>query len=183
MTTRNKVRYLASDIWDAPEDSFIYEVIDGDLYMTPAPGWMHQFSLSKLFYFIAGYVFAHDLGVVVTAPTGVVLGEHDGVEPDLIYISRARMHIISERGVEGAPDLCVEALSPSTKNRDRGIKMRRYAESGVPHYWILDPATHRLEAYHLAANGYELIGIFSVGDVFRPELFPGLEIPIAKLWS
>jgi Uma2 family endonuclease len=183
MTARHKVMFLAGDIWDTPEDGKIYEVIDGDLFVTPPPGWMHQFAVGKLQYLLAGHIYPHKLGVVVPAPTGVVLDEHDGVEPDLVYISRARMHIISERGVEGAPDLVVEVLSPSTKARDRGIKMRRYAAAGVPHYWMLDPGSQTLEAYRLRQGGYELVETCGPGGTFRPELFPGLEIAIDELWQ
>ncbi len=79
--------------------------------------------------------------------------------------------------------LVVEILSPSTRSRDRGIKMRRYAAAGVPHYWIVDPRTRALEAYRLAERGYELIGTYGPGSTFRPELFPGLEIPFDDLWA
>jgi Uma2 family endonuclease len=177
------VRFKADDIWDAPEDGKIYEVIDGELYVTPAPAWRHQCALNKLNWPIAAYVYSRGLGEVVTAPTGVVLGDENGVEPDLLFLSRERLHLISERGVEGAPDLVVEVLSPSTQARDRGIKLRRYAAAGVPQYWILDLDAPALEAYRLGEQGYELAGRYGPGAIFRPELFPGLEIPLDDLWS
>ena len=77
----------------------------------------------------------------------------------------------------------VEILSPSTRGRDRGVKLRRYAAAGVPHYWIVDPRSRALEAYRLGQRGYELTGKHGPGTVFRPELFPGLEIPIDDLWA
>jgi Uma2 family endonuclease len=183
MTVPHRVKFLAGDIWGAPDDGFIYEVINGELFMTPAPSWKHQNAVGTLFGYLWQYIHPRKLGKVVTAPTGVVLGEHDGVEPDLVYVSRERMHIISERGVEGEPDLVVEVLSPSTEGRDRGLKMRRYAAAGIPHYWILDPATESLEAYRLGESGYELTGTYGPDTIFRADLFPGLEIPIADLWS
>jgi len=76
----------------------------------------------------------------------------------------------------------VEVLSPSTESVDRGRKMERYARAGVPHYWLLDPRSQVLEPYRLAPGGYELLGRFGPGSVFRPELFPGLEIAIDELW-
>ena len=112
-----------------------------------------------------------------------MLYEETGVEPDLVYVSRERARIISARGIEGAPDLFVEVLSPSTQARDRGLKMRRYAVAGVPHYWIVDPSTRSLEAYRLGESGYESSGVYGPGSIFRPELFPGLEIPIDDLWA
>jgi Uma2 family endonuclease len=61
--------------------------------------------------------------------------------------------------------------------------MKRYAASGVPHYWIVDPRTRTLEAYRLTEDGYELVDSRSPGTTFRPELFPGLEISIDELWA
>jgi len=183
MVLNPKIRFKAEDIWDTPDDGKRYEVIDGALFVTPAPGWGHQYGLGKLYLHIAGHVYSHGLGAVVQAPVGVVLDDENGVQPDLVYISRERSHIISERGVEGAPDLIVEVLSPSTESRDKGIKMRRYAAAGVPHYWMLDYRRHFLEAYRLGEQGYELVGRYGPGDRFRPEIFPGLEIAIDDLWA
>jgi Uma2 family endonuclease len=183
MAVRARVRFKADDIWDAPDDDKRYEVIDGKLYVTPAPVWRHQRGLGKLYWPIAQYVYGRQLGEVVTAPVGVVLDDENGVQPDLVYVSRDRQDIISERGIEGAPDLVVEVLSPGTQGRDRGIKMRRYALAGIPHYWIVDPATITLEAYRLGPRGYELLGRHGPGTVFHPELFPGLEISIDDLWA
>ena len=178
-----KVRYLAEDIWDAPEDGNRYEVIDGELVVTPAPSWDHQNSVGELFVVLRTHVRRNNLGWCVAAPTGVVLDRHSGVEPDILFISRERGSIISKRGVDGAPDLVVEALSPSTESRDRGIKLRAYAAAGVPHYWLLDVTRRALEAYELSASGYELVAIHHVGAVFEPKLFPGLSIRIADLFE
>ena len=183
MTIRARVRFKADDIWDAPEDGNVYEVIDGDLYVTPAPAWIHQRVVARLFFFVAQHVFASQLGEVVTAPTGVVLDDENGLQPDILFISNERRGIISERGVAGAPDLVVEILSPSTRARDLGIKLRRYAAAGVPYYWTLDPVARVLEERRLTGDGYELLGAHGEHDVFRPAVFPGLEVPLAELWS
>jgi Uma2 family endonuclease len=183
MAGRSKVRFKAGDIWDVPDDNLRYEVIDGDLFMTPAPSWKHQSSLMLLGNLIFNWVHPRGLGTIVPAPTGVVLDEENGVQPDLVYIAREHFNIISERGVEGSPDLVVEVLSPSTEVRDRGVKMRRYAAAGIAHYWLLDPRARALEAYALSENGYELAGIHGPGAIFRPALFPGLEIPVDTLWE
>ena len=183
MAVRSGVRFKADDIWDAPDDEYRYEVVDGELYMTPAPGWQHQRGLNKLNVRIADFVYRLGLGEIVPAPLGVVLDAETGVQPDLVYVSRERLGIVSERGIEGAPDLVVEVLSPSTEARDRGIKMRRYAAAGIPHYWIVDPRARALEAYQLAEQGYHLLGTYGPGSTFHPPLFPGLEIPIDDLWA
>ena len=183
MAVRGGVRFRAEDIWDTPEDGNRYEVIDGGLYMTPPPSWAHQRGSTILAFYLVRHVRERGLGEVVTAPVGVVLDEENGLQPDLVYVSRERAHIISERGVEGAPDLVVEFLSPSTQARDRGVKMRRYAAAGIPHYWIVDTRGRALEAYRLVQGGYESTSVYVSGGTFRPELFPGLEIPIDDLWA
>ena len=183
MAARSGVRFKADDIWDTPEDGNRYEVIDGKLYVTPAPTWRHQQASAVLSGYLWQYIHPRRLGRIVAAPIGVVLDEENGVQPDLVYVSRERAGIISARGVEGAPDLVIEVLSPGTATRDRGIKMRRYAAAGIPHYWIVAPETGALEAYRLTEDGYELAGVHGPGSIFRPELFPGLEIPIDELWA
>ena len=148
----------------------------------PPPAWGHQRAVSTLFGHLWSYVYPRRLGEIVTAPVAVVLDDENGVEPDIVFISNDRRGIITARGVEGAPDLVVEVLSPRTQSRDRGVKMRQYAAAGVPHYWLLDYRKRTLEAYRLAGEHYKPIGIFGTGDVFQPELFPGLEIPLSSLF-
>jgi Uma2 family endonuclease len=178
-----RIRFKASYIWDAPDDGKRYEVINGNLYVSPAPGWRHQFGLGNLFARLWNHITEHRLGVIVTAPVGVALDEENGVQPDIVYLSQARTGLISERGIEGAPDLVVEVLSPSTATVDRGKKMRRYAAAGILHYWLLNPANSSLEVYRLSEGRYQLVGIYRPGSVFQPELFPGLEIRIDDIWG
>ena len=180
MATRG-VRFLASDIWDAPDNGKTYEVIDGELYVSPAPDLEHQRQLNRLNKWVINWVDDHDLGTVFTSPTGVVLDDENGIEPDLLFVSHGRAHILKRRGVEGAPDLVVEVLSPSTEARDRGLKMRRYAAAGVPHYWIMDTEGPRIEERVLGEDGYRLVGTTGPGEIFHPTLFPGLEIPLDDL--
>ena len=183
MVVRRTVRFRAEDIWETPDDGNRYEVIDGDLYVTPPPVIAHQRPASRLPVFVGAYLMAHPIEELFVAPTGVVLDEFNGVQPDVLYVSNERRHLIGERGIEGAPDLVVEVLSPSTQARDRGIKQRRYAAAGVRQYWIVVPPTRTLEAYVLVDGSYAPRGAYGPGTAFRPELFPGLEIPIDALWS
>ena len=183
MALPRNIRFKAADIWDTPEDGNRYEVIDGQLCMTPPPVPEHQAASGALHEYIGPYVRRHRLGRLYAAPIGVELDDENGLQPDLVYVSAERLGIIGKRGIECPPDLVVEILSPSTRRRDRGIKMRRYAAAGVPHYWIVDPRRQALEAYQLAEQGYELTGTYGPGSVFHPALFPGLEIPIDDLWA
>lgn len=181
-----KVRFKADDIWDCPDDGKRYEVIDGDLYMTTAPDLDHQEPIMALGSVIWSYLRAHPDrpgGKIFSSPVGLILDEENGLQPDLVYVSRARAGILTRRGIRGVPDMVTEVLSPGTEARDRGVKMRRYAAAGILHYWIVDPATRTLEAYRLREAVYALTGTFGPGSTFEPEVFPGLRIPIDELWT
>lgn len=180
-TMRAKVTFLAEDIWEMPDNGKLHEVIDGDLYVSAAPSILHQFVLGILYRRVAGHVEDEQLGLVLMAPTGLVLNTHNGLEPDIIFVSNARREILTERAVEGAPDLVVEVLSPSTVSKDRNVKMRRYAAAGIPHYWIVDPYMPSIEAYGLSEHGYGTPTVSGPGEMFAPTRFPGLTIAIDSL--
>lgn len=180
---QSRVRFKADDIWDTPEDGNRYEVIDGQLYVTPPPKYSHQKSSSRLHLIIGPVVWREQLGDMLMAPIGVVLDPESGVQPDLVFVANDRLHLVSERGIEGAPTLVVEVLSPSTRARDRGVKMRRYEAAGVPHYWIVDNDAPTVETYENGSDGFRLTGTYGPGTVLRSELFPGLDIRLDDVWS
>ncbi|HEU0013840.1 MAG TPA: Uma2 family endonuclease [Longimicrobium sp.] len=132
-----------------PDDGNRYEIIAGDLFMTPSPRPIHQRVGFKLGAILEAFVSEHALGWVMTGPVDVLFGEDDYLAPDLVFVRPERRPFITERGVEAAPDLVVEVLSPSTALRDRGIKRERYAFFGVPEYWVVDADAMRVEVYHL----------------------------------
>jgi Uma2 family endonuclease len=134
-----------------PDDGNRYEVIAGELYVTPAPGSIHQKVSARIFTELR--VFAtnrHALGEVLYAPLDVIFEDGDYVQPDLVFLRKERGHLLTERGLEGPPDLVVEILSPTTARQDRGIKRDRYAHFGVPEYWIVDTDQRRVEVHRLA---------------------------------
>ena len=140
MTTQKpKVRYTYEDYCELPDDGCRYEVIDGVLYMAPAPHPRHQRILFNLAALLAPFATGDNvLGEAFFAPIDVIFASEDVFQPDLIFISREGLHIITDRGLEAAPDLVVEVLSPSTRSRDLNLKRRRYAHFGVPEYWPID---------------------------------------------
>src|SRR5439155_1191754 len=88
-------------------------------------------------------------------PIDVILSRITVLQPDLVYIERDRLGIVTERAIEGAPTLVVEVLSPSTDARDRGVKLALYARYRVPFYWIVDPVGRSVEALRLSGRGEE----------------------------
>ena len=116
------------------------------------------------------------------APTDCILSNVTVVQPDILYVATDRQTITSERGIEGAPTLVVEVLSPSTAHLDRDRKMKLYAVHGVPYYWIVDPESHSVEAYTLTGAAYALAGRVA-GEPAPLPPFSDLTIDPAALWS
>jgi Uma2 family endonuclease len=105
-----------------------YELMDGDLLLVPAPSTRHQIVAKNLLFLLEQHVRSTGSGQVLGAPLDVVLGrgsERSVVQPDTLYVSSARLQIVTALEVEGAPDLVVEVLSPATAERDRGMKNER----------------------------------------------------------
>lgn len=166
-----------------PDDGKRYEVLDGVLVVSPAPVPRHQGVNLRLAALLEQYARKNGLGRVYAAPIDVLLSRTTICQPDVVFVARAREHLITERAIEGAPDLLVEILSPSTARRDRGVKARLYARLGVAHYWIVDPRKRRLEAY--ARQGATFRRVLEAGetDVVSPPPFERLRIPLADLWE
>jgi Uma2 family endonuclease len=162
-----------------PEDGWIYEVIEGELYMSPAPLTIHQRCKIKLASEFLDFAESHDAGMVLDAPTDVLLpGLANPVQPDVIFVAKDRLEIVKAERVEGAPDIIVEVLSPSNWIVDRRDKFRIYAKAGVREYWIVDPKPRTIELYFLRGGAYELIGKYSVGETVRSEVLPGFEVKV-----
>ena len=183
-----KERWTYADYADlTPPDTVGFEVIQGELIVAPAPKPKHQWVSGELFSQIRAFVIQHDLGRIFLAPLDVILDANQPdpvniVQPDLFFISKERLNIVTDTNVKGAPDLMVEILSDSSTRRDRVQKMNLYAEYGVIDYWIVDTDAQTLEAFHLSEDVPRLAATHSEGDVFRPEMFKGLDIQLADVW-
>src|SRR5436305_1778740 len=118
-----------------PEDGRRHEILDGEHCVTPAPLTRHQRVSARLHGNLEPFVFERQLGLVLAAPTDVLLSPHDVAQPDLLFISKARMEIVAEENVQGAPDLVVEILSERTRRRDERLKHDLYERFGVQEYW------------------------------------------------
>jgi Uma2 family endonuclease len=129
-----------------PDGGNRYEIIGGELFVTPAPRALHQKIAARIGTVLEGFTQEHQLGEVF-GPLDVLFGEGDYLAPDLIFVRKDRIGIVKDRGAEEAPDLVVEILSPTTATRDRGLKRERYAHFGVPEYWVVDPESRRIEVY------------------------------------
>ncbi|MCC6442298.1 MAG: Uma2 family endonuclease [Armatimonadetes bacterium] len=166
-----------------PDAAERYEITKGELFLPPAPNVAHQTAVIELSAMLVTYVREHELGLALNAPIDVVLDEENVVQPDVVFVSRERREIVKSARIEGSPDLVVEILSPFSITRDRVRKMRLYARFEVPNYWIFDPENHIAELYRLKERQYALEAAGEEEDVLFPSLFPGLAIPLKKLWG
>lgn len=141
-----------------PADGRRYEIHEGELSVTPAPSPRHQRILRNLNELVWEHVKSRGLGEVLFAPIDCILSDTTIVQPDLVYLDTARLSAVSARGIEGAPTLVVEILSPTTTVIDRSTKLQLYARYGIPYYWIVDPEARTIETYRLAEGGYQLAG-------------------------
>jgi Uma2 family endonuclease len=166
-----------------PNDGRRYEVHEGELSVTPAPRPRHQEVVGNFFVALRSHVIARGLGKVFIAPNDVILSDTTIVEPDIVYVSTDRLEQISERGIEGAPTLAVEILSPSTIGNDRNTKMQLYARYGISWYWLVDPDSRTVEVYALSGSAYVLSARIAGGEPLRAEPFPDLVITPEALWA
>ena len=166
-----------------PNDARRYEIHDGELSVTPAPGTKHQFVSRNLFRALDAHVTTARMGEVLYAPVDVILSDTSIVQPDVVYVAAERASSISDRGVEGPPTLVVEILSPSTVQVDRHTKLQLYARHRVPYYWIVDPDARAVEAYALREGAYVLAARVAGDETLRAEPFADLALPLPALWA
>jgi Uma2 family endonuclease len=180
------------DLCRLPDDGMRHELIDGELYVTPAPRLKHQRVASNLAGHLFMYLRERPLGRVYSAPVDVVFNDTNVVEPDILYISREREERqATERYLRGAPDLVVEILSPSTKYVDFGVKLHLYERFGVPEYWIIDPEEENTKIYRLEGGQLLLRTKLSRGAGTAPAsetmlstpLLPGFQVSLDEIFA
>jgi Uma2 family endonuclease len=163
--TKPTGRKTYDDLLRLPDDGRRYEIIEGVLYEMPSPGSDHAIAIINLIAVLLPVVTALRARLF-TAPLDVFFPGADPVQPDLLVLLPDRLPLISKRGIEGAPDLVVEVLSPSNPEHDRITKRALYARGGVREYWLVSPEAATIEvlvldgtAYrtHLRAGGDELV--------------------------
>ncbi len=137
VTQTPKLKLTYEDYAKTPEGER-WELIDGELNMSPSPKRAHQRNQVKLGTRMSFFAEEKDLGEVYF-DFDVALSDTDTVRPDLLFVSKERLHIITEDNVRGAPDLVVEIRSPSTARQDWTVKRELYARHGVKEYWLVDP--------------------------------------------
>lgn len=182
VTTR---RWTSADLDVLPDDGKVYEIIDGEIYVSRPPNWGHQFTCGRLFRVLDDWSEATGEGVANLAP-GVIFAADDDVAPDVVWVSRQRLAtaLQPDGRLHEAPDLAVEVLSPGLTNerRDREAKLKLYSQRGVREYWIVNWQRQEVAVYRRQAAWLELVATLLASDTLTSPLLPGFECPVGRLF-
>ena len=182
MDTKTKL-VTYDDYQNLPDDGNRYEIMGGELFMTPAPSTNHQRISRKLLIALNNYVEREGIGEVFDAPIDVVLSMTDVVQPDLLFVSKEREHIITKKNIVAAPDLVAEIISEHTETIDRTRKKDLYAQYGVKEYWLVYPEEKQIERYTLAGEAFELTGTIAGQDSLTSEIMDGFSIQLDEIFG
>ena len=182
-TQRERAGLTYDDYRQLPDDRNRYELFEGELQVTPAPGTIHQIVVSKLFLALGPHVRRRRLGLVLVAPCDVLLSATTVVQPDLLFVAGERREIVLPAYVKGPPDLVVEVVSPLTARRDFGEKRELYARFGVPFYWLVDPQSLEANADALQDGVYRRVASARADETFSAPPFPELRRRLGEVWT
>ena len=172
------VIFTYDDYLALPNDGKRYEIIEGELSMTPSPSTKHQNIILNLVELLRKHVRVHSLGKVFCSPIDVVFSMTAVVQPDIIFVSHEREHIITKKNIVEAPDLVIEILSESTEHIDRTMKKELYERYGVREYWIVVPGKQMIEVYSLQERRYLPPAIYHFTEQLQSPLFSTLSFAV-----
>jgi len=172
--------YTYEDYLTWPDDER-WEVIDGEAHdMTPAPTTKHQRIIGNIFISLNQF-FRGKPCEPFLAPTDVVLDDRNIVQPDILVVCDPAK--ITEKNIQGAPELVIEILSPSTSVKDRREKKRLYERFGVREYIIIDPFGEAAERFALTEGSYASSDIVNWDEVLESTAFPELQLPLWEVFD
>ncbi len=177
---RQKRQYTYEDYARLPEGA-PYQLIGGELVMTPSPVPYHQIISGRIEFELRKFINERGLGEVIDAPMDVYFSETDTYQPDIIFISKERLNIIGEKKIEGPPDLVVEILSEATAYYDLKHKKNVYEKTGVKEYWIVDPIEKSIEVYE-NADGFRLFSRAIEKGRVNSKLLEGFGVDLERVF-
>lgn len=178
-------QWTYEDYLRLPDDGKRYEIIDGALYVSSAPSYDHQFTVSELLMQMGSFVKQRKLGVVLTAPFEIHLPKiANPVQPDVFFIAKERQLRSGDKCFRGAPDLVIEVISPNSVRTDRHIKFSAYERAGVREYWLIEPRSRFVEVYVRSPDTqeYALQGQFGPGEKISSLVLPELELEVDSIF-
>lgn len=163
-----------------PEEAGRFEVIDGKLELMSGPTVTHQTVLRRLSLIMENTCVSEY--EIYFAPLDVIFDNTNVLQPDLLMIHRSRLAIVAERGIEGAPDLVAEVLSPGSHRKDKKLKKAVYERFEVPEYWLIDGSSQMLEQYELTGGKYELRNTYEGDEEIVSERLPCVSFRMSELF-
>jgi Uma2 family endonuclease len=176
------IRFNYHDYLQLPEDKR-YEILDGELFVVPAPNIRHQRIAIRLQSRLFEHVEHYHLGELLAAPCDVLLSDENVVQPDILFVVKERLGMIGKANIPGAPDLVVEILSPGGRRKDLEIKRKIYARFGAREYWIVDPDADTVEVLALSESGYITVGVYRESQCLSSPLLPDLNLPLREIFA
>jgi len=170
--------YRRADYISLPDEPRC-ELIYGRFYLMTSPVPIHQIVAFVLLRWLDDLALPRG-GQAFMAPLDITLADHSIVQPDVLYRARKASPAELERGLAGVPDLLIEVLSPSGVRRDRNLKLRLYAETGVPEYWIVDPGERQIDFLIQRGGHFEVVT--PEGNLYRSPRLPEIALDLAELW-
>lgn len=175
--------FTVADYRAIPEGPPYYQLIEGELIMSPSPNRFHQVVARNLFRLLDDFVRRHSIGEVYFAPVDVYLSDSTVVQPDVLFVAAASRGLLVDEGVRGGPDLVVEIISPSNAQLDLRRKRPLYARHGVKELWLVDPVLEQIHRYDFAADVAKPVRIVDRDENFETPLLPGLVVAASEVFK
>lgn len=162
-----------------------YELIEGELHVSPAPGIPHQLVLNNLQVELTNYLRQNRIGILVPGP-GAELSEYNYVIPDIVFVRKERWpSIVGNDEFKAATDLVIEIISPGNKNRKRDLQLKHtlYGKYGFQEYWAVECWSRSIIVFRLNGNTLEEVMTLKEDDTLESPLFPGLSLKLSAIFS
>lgn len=169
-----------------PDENRIVEWVDGEVVDHVPPSPVHQDIADILTMLLKAYVNQLGLGRVNSAPLEVKLWPGGpSREPDVFFAGNDKLAQVGDKRFDGAPDLIVEVVSPSSLTLDRITKFREYERAGVGEYWIIDPRPFQQQAdfYVRDADGLFVPAAIDDEGIYHAHVVPGFRLQVGWLWQ
>ena len=175
---RTGMRLTYDDYCLMPSDRR-HELVEGEMRMVPSPTTVHQGVSMRILYRLMQWVEERGLGQVYGAPLDVVLSRHNVVQPDILFISRERLGIITDANIQGAPDLVIEVLSKGTEDWDRVTKRAVYSKYGVRELWLVDPWSKTIEVACHTGEDLVTVQVCESGMTAESRVLAGFRLDVS----
>ncbi len=164
------------------DENFYYELINGNIVKKQAPKPSHQSASMELGTLLNVFIKEKQLGKLFASPIDVFFDDYNNTQPDLLFIKKERSFIVTNNGIEGAPDLIIEILSPSTQSIDKREKFKLYQQFGVQEYWIVDPNNKSIDVFSLENNRYENLFVATDNEIIQSQVLEGFSLDVSQIF-